>query len=221
MRFQAGIQIILLVVSVVIVFTVIKPKFAVISQSQVEAAAYSNAVDNIGQYNARLQDLMNQASSISADDLAALYRYLPEEVDAVAVGRDIANIASDNGLLLLDVTPDDAEVVETEVDAGAYGMAVDPGMVADPSMSDPTMSGDATGFVESSAPTRSLSLSSQTFDVKVIGTYEDMKMMLQDLERNDYPLQVVEFAFSSTDEDEGDLKEYTLLLRTYSLAFKE
>ena len=206
----------MLITSVVIVFTVIKPKFAVISQTQAEAAAYKSAVDNIGQYNARLQDLMNQASAISAEDLAALYRYLPEEIDTVSVGRDIANIASDNNLLLIDVTPKDAEAVETEMDAPADGAVIDPTLVEDPAMT-----GDPAAFVESGAPTRSLSLSSQTFDVKVVGTYENMKAMLQDLERNDYPLQMVEFSFSLTDEDDGDLMEYTLVLRTYSLAFRE
>lgn len=220
MRFQAGIQIILLITAVVIVFTVIKPKFEMISQSQAEAVAYKSALDNIGQYNGRLQALMNQASAISAEDLAALYRYLPEKIDAVEVGRDISNIATDNGLLLLDVSPKDAEAVETEVDTAAVGVPVDPSMSGDPSMPDPTMTGDPNAFVESSAKTRSLSLSSQTFDVKAIGSYEDMKGMLQDLERNDYPLQVVEFSFV-TDEEGGDLMEYTLALRTYSLAFKE
>ncbi len=218
MRFQAGIQIILLITAVVIVFTVIKPKFETISQSQAEAVAYKTALDNIGQYNARLQDLMNQASAISADDLAALYRYLPEKIDAVEVGRDIANIATDNGLLLLDVSPEDAEAVETEIDAAAA--PADPTMSGDAAMIDPTMPGDPNAFVESSARTRELSLSSQTFDVKAIGSYDDMKAMLQDLERNDYPLQVVEFSFV-TDEEGGDLMEYTLVLRTYSLAFRE
>ena len=220
MRFQAGIQIILLITAVVIVFTVIKPKFEAISQSQAEAMAYKSALDNIGQYNARLQDLMNQASAISADDLAALYRYLPEKIDAVEVGRDIANIATDNGLLLIDVTPEDAEAVETELDTTTDGVAVDPSMTGDAAMADPTMSGDPNAFVESSARTRALSLSSQTFDVKAIGSYDDMKAMLQDLERNDYPLQVVEFSFV-TDEECGDLMEYSLVLRTYSLAFRE
>lgn len=201
-------------------FTVIKPKFEAISQSQAEAMAYKSALDNIGQYNARLQDLMNQASAISADDLAALYRYLPEKIDAVEVGRDIANIATDNGLLLIDVTPEDAEAVETELDTTTDGVAVDPSMTGDAAMADPTMSGDPNAFVESSARTRALSLSSQTFDVKAIGSYDDMKAMLQDLERNDYPLQVVEFSFV-TDEEGGDLMEYSLVLRTYSLAFRE
>lgn len=218
MRFQAGIQIILLITAVVIVFTVIKPKFETISQSQAEAVAYKTALDNIGQYNARLQDLMNQTSAISAEDLAALYRYLPEKIDAVEVGRDIANIATDNGLLLLDVSPEDAEAVETEIDAAAA--PADPTMSGDAAMIDPTMPGDPNAFVESSARTRELSLSSQTFDVKAIGSYDDMKAMLQDLERNDYPLQVVEFSFV-TDEEGGDLMEYTLVLRTYSLAFRE
>lgn len=210
MRFQAGIQIVLLVTAVVIVFTVIKPKFDSIRQAQVEALSYQSAVDNIGQYNARLQQLTNQAGAISAEELAALYRYLPESVDAVAVGRDINNIADKNGLLLLDVVPKDGieVVVDTEV-----------APATDPAATDPAMTPAEGTYVEGQPSRKSSVLMSHAFAVEVIGTYEGMKSMLEDLERNDYPLRVVEFSFG-VDEDGSDLVEYSLVLETFSLTSK-
>jgi len=207
MRFQAGLQIILLVTAVVIVFTVIKPKFDSIREAQVEALSYQSAVDNIGQYNARLQQLTDQAGAISAEELAALYRYLPESVDAVAVGRDINNIADKNGLLLLDVVPKDG--VEIVVDAEAAP-------ATDPAVRDPAMMRVEGTYAEGQPSRKSSVLMSHAFAVEVIGTYDSMKSMLEDLERNDYPLRVVEFSFG-VDEEGSDLVEYSLVLETYSL----
>lgn len=212
MRFQAGIQIILLITAAVIVFTVIKPKFDSIQQTQVEAVSYQTAVDNIGQYNARLQELVNQARGISAENLSALYRYLPEEIDAVAVGRDIHNIADKNGLLLIDVVAEDLAEVVTETEA------VEVVPMADPAV-DASADANAGMVMESSAPTKSHVLRSQSFKVDLIGTYDSLKSMLQDIEKNDYPLRVVELAFT-VDEEGSDLIEYSLVLETYSLAAK-
>lgn len=214
MRFQAGIQIVLLVTAVVIVFTVIKPKFDSIQQTQAESVSYKNAVDNIAQYNARLQQLTNQARAISAEDLAALYRYLPEKVDTVAVGRDIYNIADKNGLLLLDVVAKDGTEVVTETEAVAP--ALNPGLAEG---GDPMMSGDAGMFVEGQSSRNSSVLMAHTFQVEAIGTYDSMKTMLQDLEKNNYPLRVVEFSFS-VDKESSDLTKYSLVLETYSLTPK-
>lgn len=205
MRFQAGIQIILLITAAVIVFTVIKPKFDTIQQTQVEAVSYQTAVDNIGQYNARLQELVSQARGISAENLSALYRYLPEEIDSVAVGRDINNIADKNGLLLIDVVAKDLVAVTSET--AEVAPMVD-------------SSADGSGMVmESSAPRRSHVLKSLAFQVDLIGTYDNMKAMLQDIEKNNYPLRVTELAFT-VDEEGSDLIEYSLVLETYSLTAK-
>lgn len=209
MRFQAGIQIILLITAVVIVFTVIKPKFEAISQTQSEVVSYRTAVENIGQYNARLQSLMNEASSIPAEDLAALYRYLPEAIDAVAVGRDIYNIVASHDMLLIDVVPGEVQEVVTDNVATAT--------VSDPGMSDPAMTGDTGAFVTNS---RSLKVMSSTFDVSMVGSYEDMKAVLQDIEKNDYPLRVKELSFDVSDAEDTDLVEYSMVLETYSLAFQ-
>lgn len=214
MRFQAGIQIILLVTAVVIVLTVIKPKFDSIQQTQAEAVSYKSAVDNIAQYNARLQQLTNQAQAISAEDLTALYRYLPEKVDAVAVGRDIYNIADKNGLLLLDVVAKDGTEVVTET--AEIAPTLDPGLAEG---GGPMMSGDAGMFVEGQSSRNSSVLMAHTFQVEAIGTYDSMKTMLQDLEKNDYPLRVMEFSFS-VDSENSDLIKYSFVLETYSLAPK-
>jgi len=60
------------------------------------------------------------------------------------------------------------------------------------------------------------SLMSQQFEVEVVGTYEQIKAMLSDLERNAYPLKIVEFEFE-LEEVNASLVQYSLLLETYAL----
>src|SRR5690606_34162802 len=117
MRFQAGIQIGLLLVAIIIAFSVIKPKIESIGTDQNEVASYRAAIENIGRYNQQLQALINQANALSAYDRSVLWRYLPETVDATLVANDISNIVSQNRLLLLDIIPDEPGLVTAEVPA--------------------------------------------------------------------------------------------------------
>ena len=216
MRFQAGTQIVLIVISIVIVFTVVKPKFSEIAYQQNEMVTYRAALDNIGRYNQRLQALTTKAGAMSSAERENLFRYLPEEIDAVAVGRDISNIVSSNNLLLLDVEPDDpVEVTTTVSEQGSMtepgmDMAMDPaaGPEADPSMVAPPT--EETGIAKSTG------MYSQKFKVSVVGSYDDMKSFLKDVERNAYPLRLLELDFSIEDTDNA-LLEYNFVLETYSL----
>lgn len=197
MRFQAGIQITLLVVAVIIAFSVVKPKIEAIRDDQNEVASYRTAIENIGQYNQQLQSLTNQANALSAYDRAVLWRYLPEAVDATMVASDITNIVSQNRMLLLDVIPNPVTTVTTDVTDGS-STAADTGVVAE---GDRSLKG---------------ALLAQRFQVEVVGTYDQMKALLRDLERNAYPLRLVEFKFDLEGES-SNLVQYSLLLETYAM----
>lgn len=204
MRFQAGTQIVLIIVSIVIVFTVIKPKLAEIGFAQNEVVTYRTALDNIGQYNQRLQNLISQSRAMSATEKEALFRYLPESIDAVAVGRDIYNMVNSNDLSLLDVTPGELKLVTTAVaeDGTVSADGMDTGAVA------PTP--------EEGGPVVTGSMYSQQFKVSVVGTYEQMKGFLKDMERNAYSLRLVDFKFE-LEEEGGLVSQYDLTVETYAL----
>jgi hypothetical protein len=203
MRFQAGIQITLLVIAIVIAFSVLKPKIESIRSEQNQLDSYKAALENIGLYNQRLQTLINEADAISPYDKEVLWRYLPEEVDATAVARDVANIVSQNGLILLDVVPNPPAplLANTTSVADAISAATNPIMA---------------GVVAPTNPSSAGVLTAQQFQVEVIGTYDEMKSMLRDLERNAYPLRLIKFEFSL--EEDPSLVQYSLLLETYALA---
>lgn len=205
MRFQLGIQILLLITAGVIAFAVIKPMFADIRASQNELASYENALQNIGKYNQRLQTLLNQANSITSADRTMLFRYLPEETDAVAISRDITNIVENNNMLLVDISFGDLEPVITTL------------LPSDTvSFEDPSFYQDPTIYQEGGGASATPKLHAQQFEVSMVGNYDQMKSVLQDFERNNYPLKLIEFGFT-LEEESTNLAEYTFTLETYSL----
>lgn len=203
MRFQAGLQIILLITAAIIVFSVIKPKLESIKQVQAEASSYRAALDNIGQYNSRLQELISQTNSLSSNDKTLLYRYLPERVSTTEVARDISNIASQNGLLLLDIIPGESEPVVIGVEGdGAQDDPFSPQIV-----------------IEGEGNDNAGVLMAQSFQVQVVGSYDSMKGLLRDIERNAYPLKVIKLDFALVEDGTSNLVQYTLVLETYSLSY--
>ena len=204
MRFQLGIQILLLAIAGAIAFGVIKPKFEDIRADQNEIVSYREAIQNIGRYNQTLQTLLNQYNALPASDRDALLRYLPESVDVAAVSRDISNIVELNRLLLLDISFSDPTPITTSLNEGTV---VDPYMVE--TYSEP-------GSVTGAAGVAPSGLYSQKFQVSAAGTYEQMKEMLRDFEQNNYPLRLIEFSFSLDDSSSG-LIQYSFTLETYAL----
>lgn len=206
MRFQLGIQILLLIIAAAIAFGVIKPKFEDIRVDQNEIASYRSAIENIGRYNQTLQTLLNQYNALPAADREALSRYLPESIDVAAVSRDISNIVDLNRLLLLDISFGAVTPVTTSL---GEGTVVDPYMAESFNNESNGLTSDVSGVTPSG-------LYSQTFEVSVVGTYEQMKEMLKDFEQNDYPLRLLDLKFSLDDSSSG-LIQYSFTLETYAL----
>jgi len=197
MRYQAGIQIILIIISVVIIYMVIKPKFEEISVNQNETAKYVDTVEKVNDYNVKLQELISRANSMPRADQISLDKYLPESIYPTVVARDISNIIDKNGLILLDITAGDLVTVSVN----------DTGVVE---------SEDGVIVMEDTLAREARSqLNSQVFTLSVVGTYEQMKTMLADFERNAYPLKLVKFSFDA--REDSILYRFDIELETYSL----
>lgn len=196
MRYQAGIQIILIIISVVIIYMVIKPKFAEISVNQNETVKYADTVQKVTDYNAKLQELISRANSMPRADQIALDKFLPKSIAPTMVARDISNIIDKNGLILLDITA--GELVTTSVN--------DTGVVE---------SEDGVIVTEDTLAREARSqLNNQAFTLNAVGTYEQMKLMLADFERNAYPLKLIKFSFDA--REDSILYNYSIELETYA-----
>ena len=199
MRYQAGIQIILIIISIVIIYMVIKPKFEEIAVSQDETAKYNDAVNKANEYNAKLQELISRANSMPRTDQVDLDKFLPKEINPTVVARDITNIVEKNGLLMLDITA--GNLVSVTVDNTAMTDTGEEGMVV---------------FEDALSREARNQMNSQIFTLNAGGGYEQMKAMLADFERNAYPLRLVKFSFDASRED-SILYRYSIELETYAL----
>lgn len=202
------------------IFTIIRPMFSDIQSSQSEIARYRQAVSTAGQFNAHLNQLRNRANSFSGEDLGALETYVPSSIDQLSVSRDILAIVEENGMVAQAVSADEAEGGTPEEggeDAALVDGAIppeDPALV-DPAMdpmADPAM---AVGAPVSLANEANRSLQKQQFTLEVLGSYDQMKELLIDFERNEYPLRLTEFEFST--DTESDAYAFTIVLETYAL----
>lgn len=197
MRYQAGIQIILIIISVVIIYMVIKPKFEEIAANQNETSKYNDAIEKANDYNAKLQELIARANSMPRTDRLALDRFLPESINTTLVARDITNIVERNGLILLDITA--GELVTVSVNSSGEPMSEDGQLVIEDVLTREARN----------------QMNSQVFSLGAVGTYEQMKQMLGDFERNAYPLRLVKFGFDA--REDSILYRYSIDLETYSL----
>lgn len=97
-------QIALVILSVGIVVTYIKPAFEGVAKVQDQITAFQTEREKIDQVNLQLKTLTASAESVSLDDKERLLTYMPNSVDTIAVPRDLTFIAQEAGVILKDVS---------------------------------------------------------------------------------------------------------------------
>lgn len=82
-----------------IFFTYLQPNFSEVRDRQDEVATYKSERAKVADVNKVLQRLVTDAAGISEQDRALLNRYLPAEIDSVAVQRDILLVLDNMGIV--------------------------------------------------------------------------------------------------------------------------
>jgi Tfp pilus assembly protein PilO len=98
MGYKSITQITLFIISLVVIFTYIKPTFIAMRSTQDEIFQYTDAANKAGQLNQQLAELLTTEKSFSRTDLVSLESFLPSTIDAMSVMADISTVASQNGL---------------------------------------------------------------------------------------------------------------------------
>lgn len=101
MEYKSITQIILVITSLVIIFTYIRPAFVDIESIQDEIFEYSNASDKAYELNNLLKHLIKTEQSFLNKDLIALSSYLPDNIDDMRVMSDIANIVEQSAMKMI------------------------------------------------------------------------------------------------------------------------
>ena len=101
MGYKSITQIALFIISLVVIFTYIKPTFIAMKSTQDEIFQYSDASDKATQLNAQLAQLLSAEKSFAREDLMALETYLPNTIDDMAVMADITAMAGRSNLKII------------------------------------------------------------------------------------------------------------------------
>lgn len=82
----------------------IYPTFLSIGQMQDDIVRYQNETKNVTVVNDSLSNVVEKAKAISGNEQRRLERYIPAQIDDVAVPRDVQAIATAAGVIISDIS---------------------------------------------------------------------------------------------------------------------
>lgn len=178
-------QIGMMIVSVAIIFTYIKPEFAKIQVIQDDIKAYQDQRKMVVSVNSLLDSLKSRVDSVSSTDTQKLFDYMPDVVDNLSVPRDLYLISAEAGVIYID-----SKYNGNDIDLANSADSQD----------------EAAAGVDNKPQPHSLTLG-------VEGSYKQIKNLVSLLEKNHYPLEVRAMNISSLEggflKAEIDLSTYS------------
>lgn len=180
-------QIALVVLSFGVIFTYIKPVLSEVGALQDTVTIYQTERQKVSEVNKKLESVANAVNAISADDQRRLLTYIPDQVDTVAVPRDLSSIAQATGVIL-------TQIKYEGTDKEAASEFVDPSSIP------------GAGAGSNAKP------EAHEFSFEFEASYEQIKAVLRAIEKNAYPLEVKEMLIEKTD---GGFLNVTMKLTTY------
>ena len=103
-KFSLFTQIVMIVIAVTIGVMYIKPTVAAIKSTQQTTATYKAESDKVLSVNLALKEKIAKVESVKPADVAALKRYIPDNMDEIAVMKDVASIFKSLDVKLKDVS---------------------------------------------------------------------------------------------------------------------
>lgn len=155
-------QIGILIISVAIIFTYIKPAFGSISEKQDNIAAYKEEKKKVIAVNSRLAELVSQIESIDSESKYKIMTYLPDKFDEISVQRDIRFMLDKLGIVYKSLSLED----KRRQNGGTNSQQDD----------------DVKPDIDRPQP--------HVISLEVSGDYEQLKELLALLESNAYPLEL-------------------------------
>lgn len=116
-------QIALILLSVLVIFTYVKPALLVTKSIEDKITLYQEQQQKVTNVNKKLAHLKDSVANVASADKLHLLTYMPNTIDTIAVPRDISFITDEAGVIIKDIKY-----------VGAHKAAI--GVVADPSLQD-------------------------------------------------------------------------------------
>ncbi|MCA9363669.1 hypothetical protein KC727_00395 [Candidatus Kaiserbacteria bacterium] len=177
-----------IIIALAVFFTFTRPTIDTIRAFQNEASDYQEAADKATEYNQLLQSYITTKNSFGARELERLESLVPYSVDEVRLLVDLEDIVRRHGMVIGDVSVEAGVPVDLERSKDSAKLTFE----NDFDYSD--------------------------ISLDLIGTYEQFKQVLADIEQSLVLIEVVDLSFQVT---EINLQNYNLTLRAYALASTE
>jgi hypothetical protein len=181
-------QIALIVLSLGIIFTYIKPALSEIGTLQDSITVYQTERQKVANVNQKLERVSSAVNAVSTDDQRRLLTYIPDQVDAVAIPRDLNSIAQTAGVILSQIKYEGPQESSEP-----------------PSFVDPSLLPVSPVFLD-------FKPEPHVFTFEFEASYEQIKVVLAAIEKNAYPLEVHEMTVEKT---EGGFLSVKMKLITY------
>lgn len=179
-------------VAIAIFFLYVRPEFEEIRLIQDEANEYREAVAKAAEFNQLLNSLLAKRNAIGARELERLEALLPDSTNQIRAVIDIEQLAEQHEVALGSISVQLDGVVDLDVDA---------------------VGGDDIADLDRLNITRD-DFETSDISFNITATYDQMKDFIQDLERSLVLMELMNLTFAS---QEGDLQEYNLTIRLFSV----
>jgi len=179
-----------LIIAVLLFIFFLKPQYAAIQDLQLEVDAYNEATMEYAEFTKAIEEKLQVIDERPVTDTVRLNKLVPEDVDDAQVLVSIESIVKKHKMLFGNVKIDTGEAVFGKASANAKNAKK----------------------VEVSSELRRVDLS-----FGVIGTYEQMKSVLKELESSLTLFDVVKIMLVTSP---GKFQQFDITVRTYALPKK-
>jgi Tfp pilus assembly protein PilO len=175
-----------IVIAVVVFMFFTKPMFAEIKSLQGKTEQYEDAANKAQELNAALAEKLSNKRSYSTENLERLNALVPESINEVTVLTDLNELARTHNMLFGNINVEEEDTTEVDVDPGK-------------------------------AISQTISyhdITSTSLSFSLIGTYDQFKAFLADVERSLVMMEVVEIEFMA---GEGNLQQFEVTVNLFAL----
>lgn len=167
-------------------FFFISPRMDAVNALEMQIDTYESTIEHYNTFNQKVQTLLSAKESISATDRERLDRMLPVRADGTRTLVDLETMAKSNGLFFGNVVADKPEPILLPETAAEFLGAEDQGK---------------------------LMLMRNPISFEVIGTYDQFKRFLAQLESS---LELMEITDLSLTSSTDNFQQFSITLQTYS-----
>lgn len=184
-----------LLIAVLLYFFFTQPAFTEVTELKGEIDEYEDATESYLEFSSLLEQKLSVKRNRSAAENERLERLLPDDVDETRILVDLEAMAESHNMLFGNVEVKTGEEAQFSVqEEGSEDEFVD----------------------EFERPAvRGFGLVSTEITFEVIGTYEQFKELLSDIEESLTLLEVTKITLNAT---EGSFQQFAVTIRTYALA---